>query len=44
MMAARLPGRLGEIEFDGELPVRGDMGPDRGQGGKHLIPAGRDRP
>jgi hypothetical protein len=26
-MAARsLPGRLGEIEFDGELPVRGDLG------------------
>ena len=25
-MAARLPGRLGEVKFDGELPVRGDLG------------------
>ena len=26
-MASRsLPGRLGEVEFDGELPVRGDLG------------------
>src|ERR1700744_3702936 len=26
MVARSLPGRLGEVEFDGELPGRGDLG------------------